>query len=84
MRLWRGLRARARAIIASRQADRDLKDEIAFHLERETEKNITLGMVPEEARRAALLSFGGAMQVVPSCLLCSSSCRLTIRRPWRS
>jgi putative ABC transport system permease protein len=64
MSLWRGLRARARAIIASRQADRDLHDEIAFHLERESEKNIALGMSPEEARRAALLSFGGATQMV--------------------
>lgn len=64
MRLWRGLRARARAIIAARQADRDLQDEIAFHLERETEKNITLGMPPEDACRTALLNFGGATQVV--------------------
>lgn len=64
MSLWHGLRVRARAIVASRQADRDLQDEIRFHLEQETEKNLALGMLPEEARRTALLSFGGATQVV--------------------
>src|SRR5690349_17983335 len=58
MSLWRGLRARARAIFSSRQADADLRDEIAFHLHCETEKNIALGMSPAEARRVALVSLG--------------------------
>src|SRR5689334_9286225 len=64
MSLLGGLRARARALLRSRQADLDLQDEIAFHVERETEKNIALGMSPEDARRRALVSLGGAAQVV--------------------
>ncbi len=37
-------------------ADQD--DEFRFHLQMETEKNVRLGMAPEEARRAAALAFG--------------------------
>jgi len=37
-------------------ADQD--DEFQFHLEMETEKNLRLGMAPDEARRAAALAFG--------------------------
>jgi putative ABC transport system permease protein len=38
--------------------DRGLNAEVRFHIEMETEKNITLGMSPEEARLKALRSFG--------------------------
>lgn len=62
MSLLGGLRAWGRALVRSRQADGDLREEIAFHIERETEKNIALGMPHDEARRAALLSFGGVAQ----------------------
>lgn len=40
-----------------------LNDEIRFHIEQQTAKNIRSGMTPEEARRAALLRFGGVDQV---------------------
>jgi putative ABC transport system permease protein len=36
-----------------------LAEEFAFHLELEVEKNIREGLSPEEARRRALLTFGG-------------------------
>src|SRR5688500_1373774 len=39
--------------------ERDLDDEVRFHIDKQTEKNIALGMNAVEARRAALLSFGG-------------------------
>ena len=39
--------------------DERLTDEIRFHIERQTEKNVRAGMAPAEARRAALLTFGG-------------------------
>ncbi|HET9983694.1 MAG TPA: ABC transporter permease [Longimicrobiales bacterium] len=39
--------------------ERELADELAFHLEMATEQNIARGMSAAEARRAALLAFGG-------------------------
>ena len=35
-----------------------LTEELHFHLENETEKNVAAGMNPEEARYAALRTFG--------------------------
>jgi predicted permease len=45
------------------QIEDGLNDEIAFHIEEQTAKNIRAGMTPEEARRAALVRFGGVEQV---------------------
>jgi hypothetical protein len=36
-----------------------LANELQFHIQKETEKNLKAGMTPEEARYAALCSFGG-------------------------
>jgi hypothetical protein len=41
----------------------ELQAELQFHLEREVEENIIRGMTPEEARRAAIRSFGGVERV---------------------
>jgi putative ABC transport system permease protein len=47
-----------------RQVSDDAMDrEIAFHVEELTQANIALGMLPDEARRSALLEFGGREQV---------------------
>jgi putative ABC transport system permease protein len=43
--------------------ERELDEELRFHLEKETEQNLTRGMNPEEARFAALHSFGGVERV---------------------
>src|SRR5262245_37899164 len=40
------------------ELDRGLNAEVRFHIEMETEKNIRLGMSPDEARRMALRHFG--------------------------
>jgi putative ABC transport system permease protein len=40
-------------------AERQLDEEIRFHLEREAEEYVRRGMAPEEARREALRQFGG-------------------------
>src|ERR1700720_2600389 len=42
--------------------DHDANDELRFHLEKEIEKNIAAGMSHDEARRRALISFGGIEQ----------------------
>jgi predicted permease len=39
--------------------DERLDEEVAFHVDMQTERNIALGMAPDEARRQALLTFGG-------------------------
>ena len=49
---------------AGRQELEDrLDDEIRFHVEQQTEKNRRAGMTPDEARRQALIRFGGVEQV---------------------
>ena len=50
---------RLRATVAPKVVDRELTDEVAFHLEMEVEKNVRAGMTPAAARRAARITFGG-------------------------
>ncbi len=40
----------------------EMQEEFAFHIEAEIEKNIRLGMTEDEARRKALIEFGGIQQ----------------------
>lgn len=54
-----GLMARLRAIVFRRATEREMDDELRFHLEMETEKNLQAGMPPDEARRRARVAFGG-------------------------
>jgi len=46
------------ALLRHGDLDRGLNAEVRFHVEMETEKNIKLGMSPEDARLKALRSFG--------------------------
>jgi len=55
----KGLRARLRALFGRTAAERELDEELRFHVEMETEKNIRLGMSVADARRRALRDFGG-------------------------
>ena len=50
---------RLRASFRRRKPEREMDAEMRFHLEMETAENIRRGMNEEEARRAALRSFGG-------------------------
>ncbi|GMV07871.1 MAG: hypothetical protein AMXMBFR53_41460 [Gemmatimonadota bacterium] len=58
-RVLHGLAARLRGGLFRDAADRDMDEELRFHLDMETEKNLRSGMSPAEARRRALISFGG-------------------------
>jgi putative ABC transport system permease protein len=40
--------------------ERQMDDEMRFHVDMHTEKNVAAGMAPDMARRAAVLAFGGA------------------------
>jgi len=46
-------------LFAGSRRETELSDEIAAHIEMQTEDNCKLGMPPAEARRAALVRFGG-------------------------
>src|SRR5262245_55801776 len=52
------LRARLRALFRRESVLQDIEEELRFHVEMETETNIERGMPPDEARAAALKSFG--------------------------
>ena len=53
---------RLRAFFRKRPWDSELDAEMAAHLELAIEENLRLGMPPEEARRQALVRFGGVEQ----------------------
>ncbi|MEZ5418091.1 MAG: ADOP family duplicated permease [Vicinamibacterales bacterium] len=54
-----GLRLRLRALLRRSESEQALREEFEFHLEQETAENVRLGMRPEDARRAAVIAFGG-------------------------
>src|SRR5215813_13040319 len=53
-RVW----MRTKSLLRGRENARRLKDEIAFHLEQQVAENVAAGLSVEEARRAALRTFG--------------------------
>jgi putative ABC transport system permease protein len=53
------LSARLRTLLAGVSLDRDLDEELRYHLDRRTETNIAKGLSADEARRAAHLAMGG-------------------------
>jgi predicted permease len=57
--LWRQIRSLGRR----REFEDRLDDEIRFHVEQQIEKNRRAGMTPDEARRQALIRFGGVEQM---------------------
>ncbi len=57
-----GWMRRLAGVLRPGAARRRLDEEIAFHVARETEKNVALGMSAEAARRQALIDFGGIAQ----------------------
>jgi predicted permease len=60
MRSWF---ARIGSLVFRRRLDADLDAEVQFHIDMLAQDQLRRGVSPEEARRAALRSFGGVMQV---------------------
>ena len=54
---------RLRALLRRGAMERELDDELRFHLERETEKLVRLGMSHADATRQARLAFGGVERI---------------------
>jgi putative ABC transport system permease protein len=61
------LRLRARALLAPRRVERELDDELAFHIDRETEKLVAEGMTAAEARSRAHARFGPVALAADEC-----------------
>ncbi|HEV2147020.1 MAG TPA: ABC transporter permease [Longimicrobiaceae bacterium] len=62
MRWTNRWRKRLRTITHPDEVERELDDELAFHVEMEIEKNLRAGMSADEARRQAALRFGGVQK----------------------
>ena len=61
------IRMRLRTLFDSRGADRDLEDELQFHLEQAQAEQEARGLPAHEAQRAARLSIGGLEQRKEEC-----------------
>src|SRR5215831_4012806 len=57
---------RLRGFFSRRRLDHEFDREVQAHLDLLTDENLRRGMMPEEARYAALRSFGGVTQVKES------------------
>lgn len=66
-RLLRVIRLRLRSILSRAEVERELDEELHYHVERQIEANLASGMSSEEARRAALRAFGGLEQRKEEC-----------------
>lgn len=60
-------RLRIRSIAFGHRADRELDEELLFHIDRQTEANIAAGMTPSAARTTALRAMGGVEQRKEEC-----------------
>src|SRR5215813_15659437 len=56
------LKTALRALLRRTLLERELSEELRYHIERQTEQNIRSGMNQEEARREALKAFRGVEQ----------------------
>jgi predicted permease len=56
------LKMAMRALLRRMRVERELDEELRYHIEQQTKQNIRLGMNPEEARFAARRAFGGVEQ----------------------
>jgi predicted permease len=55
----RGRIAAARSLLRRGATEREMEEELRFHMEMEAQKYAREGMAPEEARRRATIAFGG-------------------------
>src|SRR6185436_2559486 len=63
----RDLTLRARALFTPGSVERDLHDELSFHIECETMKLIDQGLSPEDARARARVKFGSTTVAADEC-----------------
>jgi len=81
--------ARVAALFRTRASDARLEEEIAEHIALATEDNLARGMTPDEARVAALRSFGGVLRTTETYretrdFAAIDALRQDLRAAWRS
>src|SRR5262245_44916909 len=64
---FRDLKLRIRALITPARVERDLQDELSFHVELEARKLIDQGLHPDQAWAKARARFGSATVVADEC-----------------
>jgi len=62
-----GLARRAAGLLRRKAVEREMDDEMRFHLEMQAEDNIRSGMAPEDARKAAHQVFGPVAKAKELC-----------------
>src|ERR1043166_2371691 len=60
---WSDLRYRLRALVRRDAIERDLDDELRFHLDHEIDKHVRAGLPRADAVRRARLDFGGLSRI---------------------
>ncbi|HEX8189232.1 MAG TPA: ABC transporter permease [Pyrinomonadaceae bacterium] len=61
------LRTRLRGLLRKKSVEREMEEELRFHLGMRAAENVRAGMAPEEAERAALRSFGQVGRIKEYC-----------------
>ncbi len=67
MNIFRMMRFRLRALLRGERLDREMDEEMRFHLEMLARENAGTGMLPDDARFDALRQFGGVEQIKETC-----------------
>jgi len=67
MRWLYKLPLRFRSVFRKQNVEKELSDELRFHLEKLIEEKVAKGMMPEEARYSALRELGGVEQIKEEC-----------------
>src|SRR5690349_16903758 len=67
MRWVTKLQLRFQSVFRRDAVERNLDDELSFHLEAQIAQNVASGMTSEEARYAALRAMGGVTQIAEQC-----------------
>ena len=61
------LRLRARSVFRGAAVDSSLKSELQVHIDEEIDEHIAAGMTPDEARAAAMRTFGPMARIEEEC-----------------
>jgi predicted permease len=64
---FRLARTRLRGLLLKRSVEREMEEELRFHLRMRAEENVRRGLTPAEAEHAARASFGGWARVKEAC-----------------
>src|SRR5258706_14017218 len=67
MRTYQKLKLRLRSLLRRDSVERDLAEELRYHIEQQTAANLAAGMNPEKARRRTLVEFGGTEAIKEEC-----------------